>query len=158
AASFVGREEERAVFLDWTTECPAKLILMECGFGDVEISLRIQAIVAEKLVDVPVKGVSSRLGNYVDDSTGIPPILGVERVGENAEFLNGVRSRLHGGQVGELIVCIATVHTEVVGSSPASVHRDHTRTVTAVKQVRTRRRLDARLQREQLVGIAGIQR
>src|ERR1700689_4267309 len=93
AASFIGREEEGAILLDRAAESSTKLILVELRLGAGSrktIAIRVEHFIAEKFIDVTVKRVGARLGDDVDDGTGVAAVLCVESVGKNAEFLNAV--------------------------------------------------------------------
>src|ERR1019366_3443285 len=75
ATSFVREEEEGAVLLDRPAERSAKLILLELRFDDVEVALGVQHTVAKKFKSVAVKFVGTRLGDDVDDGSGVAAIL-----------------------------------------------------------------------------------
>ena len=124
----------------------------------VEVAVGVQDIVAKELVHVAVDSVGAGLGDHVDDRAGVSSVFGVEGVGEDTKFFNRVRGRLHGGKVRELIVGVATIDAEVVGASTAAVHGNNAGLIAAVEQIGTGLRLDAGLQRQQLIGVAGIQR
>jgi hypothetical protein len=68
--------------------------------------------------------------------------------------------RLHRGQVYKLIICIATINTEVVRSTAPAIHRHRTRPVASVNDgiARANSGHNTRLQLKKLVCIASIQR
>ena len=49
-----------------------------------------------------MKLVGARLGDHVDHGAGIASVFGVEGIGENAKFFDGIGRRLHRGQIHEL--------------------------------------------------------
>src|SRR6266478_2366012 len=98
ASSFVGRKKERLIFLYRPAECPSELVLIEFRlvahnplYCRETVRIGVQNRVPEELVHVSVKTVGARLGDHVDDRTGIAAVFGVEGVGQNAEFLDTVR-------------------------------------------------------------------
>ena len=105
-----------------------------------------------------MNGIRSGFRNDVHDRTRIPAIFGVESIGKYAKLLDGVRRRLNGGRVHEQIVPIATVDHVVVGSSATAVYRNDARIRAAIKQISSYLGLHARLQLQQLVSVAGIER
>src|SRR6266853_3366533 len=135
APSFIGREEEGPIFLDWPARWPAELILLVIGPPQVEKAFGVKQLVAQKFVYVAVEGIGSRLGDHVDDGAGVAPIFGIERIGQDAEFRDTVRSRLNSGGVHKQIVAIATVDVEVVGAPAASIHRNSARLIAPVEKI-----------------------
>src|SRR5438045_2846215 len=84
-APFVRCEEEGMVFPDRPTERSTKLVLVELGLGTAvgreAIGVRVQYLVAEELVNVPVNLVGAGLGHNVYHGTGVAAVFRVERVG-----------------------------------------------------------------------------
>src|SRR5216683_8425777 len=85
-------EEERAV----PDNRPAYAVAVNISVkrndraGRIEIVLRVESLVAQKLVGGPMKAVRARFRNGVDDDSGVASIFGVERIGLHLEFLNHV--------------------------------------------------------------------
>ena len=84
--------------------------------------------------------------DYVHHCAGVSSILGVKGVGDDPKLFDRIRAGLDCREVRKLIVSVAAIHAEVVGASAAAIHRNHTRFVAAVKQIRTRLRLHSWLQ------------
>ena len=121
------KKEECLVLLDWSAECSAELVLIELRLECVEVSGRVQHLVAEKLVYIAMKIIGSGLGDDVHYGARVPSVFGVEGVGQDAKFLNAVGRGLHCGQIYELIVGVSTVDAEVIGASTSAIHRHGTR-------------------------------
>ncbi len=81
-----------------------------------------------------MKTVGPGLGNYVYHRTGIPSVLSIEGVGDDAELLDAVRRGLYGWQVHELVVRIAAVYAEVVRPGTASIDRHRSGIVRAEEE------------------------
>ena len=106
-----------------------------------------------------MKLVGTGLGDDVDDRSGVAAVLGVEGVGEDAEFGDAVGAGLDRWQVSEQIVGVAPVHVEVVRPATAAVHRNYARLIAAIGDgvTATDVRHDARLQLQQLIGVASVE-
>ena len=108
-----------------------------------------------------MKVVGSGFRDHVHHRTRIPAILSVEGVGNDAELFNAVRRRLDGRKIHELVVGISAVHAEVIGAGTATVHRYRTCVLRSVEQTAiavSKLRLHARLQLQELIGVARVQR
>ena len=68
-----------------------------------------------------MQAVGAGLGNDVDNRSGVAAVLGVKSIGQYTEFLDAVRGGLNRGEIHELIVGIATINAEIIGTSAASV-------------------------------------
>src|SRR5437016_14087036 len=124
--SLVGSEEKSAILLNGAAKSSAELILLEVRFFKVEETPSVKHFVPEECIHATVQLVGAGFGDDVDHCAGITPVLGIKCVSQNTEFLDAVGGWLNLGQVGELVVAIATVHAVVIRSSPASVHRHYT--------------------------------
>src|SRR5580692_5528313 len=81
-------------------------------------------VVAEELEGITVKSVGARLSNGIDDRAAEFPIFGVEAVGDQAEFLNGVQV---GNQTCSKVAPLAdvsAVYQESVRRFSLAVHGD----------------------------------
>ena len=159
AAAFIGEEKESAVLFDRPAERTPKLILIEHRLHGIEIALRVQRGIAEVVVDIAVQLVGPRLGDDIHHRARVASVLRVKGIGNDAEFLDAVRGRLHGGCVHELIVGVAAVHAEIVGARPAAVYRYRSGIVGAEEQAAAaaQLRLHAGLQLQKLIGVACVQ-
>src|SRR5215472_13528777 len=86
-------EEECAVFYDWSADRSPKLISLErwnWDRGIIEIILRVELAVAQKLIQVPVNRIRSGAGNCVHDAAGGLAVFGGVVAGDDGEFLNCV--------------------------------------------------------------------
>src|SRR5467141_1300437 len=135
AASFIGRKEESPIFLDWSAQRAAKLVLFVIPSAQVEEAFGVTQLVAQEFVDVAMETVGSRLGDYVDDGTRVAPVFGVERIGQDAEFRDAVGSRLNSRGVNKQIVAIASVDVEIVGAPAATIDRNGARLIAPVEKV-----------------------
>ena len=139
ASSFIGREKESPILLDRPAESPAKLVLIEFWLltGNTlqsreAVRIGVELRVPEKLVNVAMKVVGSRFCNHIHDRAGIAAVFGVKGVGQNTEFFNAVRRRLHGREVNELVVGVAAVYAEVIGAAAAAINRNRAGFVVSV--------------------------
>ena len=107
----------------------------ERGLGCVEVSLRIQDLIAQELIHVSVELVGSGFSHHVDNGAGIPSILGVEGIGDDAEFFHAIRTRLHGRQVNEHVVGISAIDTEIVGAPTPAVHGNTSNVAASVVKI-----------------------
>ncbi len=120
--------------------------------------MRVQNVVAEKLIGTAMQIVGARFRHHVYHRAGIAPILGIKRIGNHAELFNAIRRRLHRGQIREQIVAVASVDGIIVGAAPPTIHSHDAGLIRPVKQVVPDLRLDARLKLQQLKYVAFIQR
>src|ERR1041384_99140 len=92
AQSRVREEEEGFVVLDRTAESATKLVAMKRRPGQSGSPvIGIEHSVAQVFKERAVKLVTARLGEHVDDATGITTILCVVTVGLDPAFLNRIR-------------------------------------------------------------------
>src|SRR5262249_23540436 len=109
AIALVVGEEEDLVTPDGPTERAAELVLVVGSAQRIEESASIEISVAEKLENVTVEMVCSRLSDDVDLPAAVVAVLRIIVVGQNSEFRDriqvGNRRRptetglLHGGPV-----------------------------------------------------------
>src|SRR5262249_20454512 len=130
APSFIRGEEERSIFHDRPTQRSPELVLIELRFvarntidGREAVRIGVEFRIAKKLIQVAVQGIRAGLGDDVDYGTGVASVLRVEGIGQHAKFGDAVWRRLHCWEIDKLIVSIATVHTEVVGSTASAIDR-----------------------------------
>ena len=94
--SFVTEEEERLIFLEWSADIEAELVLVKGRHrlgGIVEVIVRVEPIVAHEFERAPVKSVGAGLGDDVNERRCFPAELrGIHRL-LNLELLNGVNRR-----------------------------------------------------------------
>src|SRR6266568_4767621 len=119
--------------------------------------MRIQMVVAEKLVEAAVYLVRAGLGDHIDHGARVAAVFRVKRVGNNLELLDAVRRLFHGGQVGEEVVAVAAVYGIVVGAAAAAIDGDDAGFVRTIEEVVADLRLNSRLQLKQLIDVARVQ-
>ena len=105
-----------------------------------------------------MKRVRAGFGNHVHDGAGVPPVLRVERIGDDAKFFDRIRRRLDGRQIREEVVAVAAVHGIVVGAAAAAVDGDDAGFVGTIEGVVAELRLYARLKLQKLIYVALVQR
>ena len=95
-AALIAGEEERAVLDHRGAHAIAEDVPVERddGPGRVEEVLRVEPLVAQKLVDRSMDGVGARLGHGIDDNPRIAAVLGAEGVLLDLELLHHVDVRL----------------------------------------------------------------
>src|SRR5690348_1469705 len=167
APPFIGREKESSILLYRAAKSRSELVLIELRFvtwdtlyGGEAICISVKLRVPEELIGIAVKTVRPGLCYNIDHRTRVAAIFGVEGIGQNAEFLNAVRRWLHGRQVHELIIGVATINTKIVRPPTTSVHRHGPSSVVTIDD-----RVSGTdgghypgLQLQELVSIAGIER
>ena len=161
ASRLVRNKEKGPVFFDRAAERAAELVLIPLRSGGVEIALRVEHGVAEILVQIAMELIRAGLGNDVDHGTRVSAVLGVKRIGDDAEFLDAVRRGLNRRQVDELVVGVAAVHAEIVGAGAAAVDRNRARVLGAVEHAAVavaELGLHSRLQLQKLVGVTAVER
>ena len=158
AIAFIGAEDEGFVFFDGAAESGAKLILLVIGNDGIEEAFGVEDFIAEEFVEVAVNLIGSGFGDDVDDRARVAAVFRVEGIGEDTKFVDGIGRRLDGRGVHKDVVSIAAIHHVIVGAASAAVHGNDARIVTTVEKIGAELRLHARLQLEELVGIAGIER
>src|SRR5262249_18355189 len=124
----IAREEERAVFHDGASDCPAVLIpLQRIAPGCKEIS-RIENRIAIELEDIAVHLVRSRLRHDVHHTAGILSIFSAEIAGLDTELLKRVRKGKRLVDVGVFIEIIAPVEhvADLILPRTISRYRDRT--------------------------------
>src|SRR5246127_2736717 len=91
--SFIVGEEEELIPLDWTTQCPTKLILYQRRFhpGTEEWTVCVQNGIAEIFVSHPMVMVASAVGSRVDHRSRGTAIFSAVIVGLDFELLNRIR-------------------------------------------------------------------
>src|SRR5437016_2048478 len=105
-----------------------------------------------------MEAVGSRLGDHVNDSAGVAPVFGIERICQDAEFRDAVGSGLNPGGVHKQIVAIATVDIKIVGAPAASVDGDSARLIAPIEKVRSPNALNTGLQLQSLVSVTSVER
>src|SRR5260370_8836799 len=86
APSFKRGEEKGPVFLDWPAKCPAELVLLVIGPPQVEEAFSVKQLITQKFVYVALEAIAARLGDHVDDGSGIAPTFATERIGHDPDF------------------------------------------------------------------------
>src|SRR5260370_36615702 len=81
-------------------------------------------------------------------------MFGVVGIGDDAKLLDGIRRGLHGRQVSEEVVAVASVYGVIVGATPATVDSDDARFVRTIEKIVADLGLDAGLQLQELEAIA----
>src|SRR5260370_41487364 len=81
-------------------------------------------------------------------------MFGVVGIGDDAKLLDGIRRGLHGRQVSEEVVAVASVYGVIVGATPATVDSDDARFVRTIEKIVADLGLDAGLQLQELEDIA----
>src|SRR5262249_42895994 len=119
AAPFIRAKEERLVLTNRSADRAAELVLAKFRLRRWKKCkwMRVQNVVAEKFIETAVNRVRAGLRNDVHDRTRVAAVLGIERVADDSEFLNGIGRRLDRGQIREEIVAVAAVHRIVVRSA-----------------------------------------
>ncbi len=90
--------------------------------------------------------VGSAAGDDIDDGCRIAAVLGVEGVGDDAEFLDRIRGRLNGRPVQGAVVGVAAVDVEIVRPRAPAVDGDHAGQLAAGQEVDAEGAHDARLE------------
>ena len=98
-----------------------RLVARNIVYSREAIRISIELGIAEELIHVAVDRIGSGFRDHVHDGTRVATILRVKCIGQDTEFSNTVRAGLHGRKVHKLIVCVATVHAEIVGTPPSAV-------------------------------------
>src|SRR5258708_37958190 len=96
--------------------------------------MRVQDVVAEKLVEAAMYLVRAGLGDHIDHGARVAAVFRVKRVGNNLELLDAVRRWFHGGQVGEEVGAVAAVHGGGVRAPTAAVGGDGASSVWSIKR------------------------
>src|SRR6266404_2912777 len=117
--SLVVDKEEQLIFDDRSAESSSEHIPTQLVAGRAtEIigpAVRVQFVVANEFPDVPMVAIRTRLGAYADDSALEVSELGGSIIGDQIEFLDGVRSRRVSKQVVRNLVVIHPIEQEIVG-------------------------------------------
>src|SRR5439155_12734176 len=125
--ALVVNEEKELVLEDWTAQgstkhIPAQFRLWKRVPGPSSISMKIigptvgiEFIVPEKLPNISVVAIGTGLDRGVDNPTHKIAELGGGVVGNQVEFLNGVRSGSVAQQVIRYLIVIHAVEQEIVG-------------------------------------------
>src|SRR6266446_5803336 len=158
--TLIGGEKKCLVFLNGPAKSAAKLVLLESRLRRRSKCerMRVQMVVAEKLVETAVQIVRAGLGDHIDHGAGVATVFCVEGVGDNLELLDAVRRWFHGRQVGEEIVAVAAVHGVVIGTPTSTVDGDDASSVRSVEQVVAQLGLHTRLQLQKLINVALVKR
>ena len=114
AGPLVIGEEEDLVALDGAAGRAAKLILPECRLGQIEVPLGIERCVAEKLEAIAMKLVASRFGDDGDHAAIVVSVLGVEVVGQYAEFFDRIEVGNNGSAAVHMFLHIDAIHHESI--------------------------------------------
>src|SRR6266850_3002599 len=154
AVTLIGSEEKSLVLDDRSTQRGSKLVLQIIQFLRIEKTARIQILVAEKLVRVPVKIVCAGLSDNVHNCSGVAAIFGIKCVCQYTEFGDGVGGGLDCRKICKLVVAVAAVHRVIVVTAAASIDADDPGTIAAINVVHTQLRLHAGLKLQELVSIA----
>ena len=147
AQTFVGGEEKHAVARHGPAHRAAKMIALQFAFFHGKEILGVERIVTQELIQTALERVRAGLGHGVDHRAHVPPELGAEVAGLNAEFLERVGIRNDRRHAHELIVVVPTIQHVVVGGAAKSVHGDGRLLTGAVAAVADH---DARQQELQL--------
>ncbi len=88
----------------------------------IEVSLRVERLVAEELVEIAMNTVGAGFRNHVYHRPGVAAVFRVEGVGDDSKLFDRVRRGLNRRGVNEYVVAIASVHHVIVGATAASVN------------------------------------
>ena len=114
ASTLIREEEERFVLLDGSAHGAAELVLMKLlRLGQEEVA-GVQEGVAVKLKTITVERVRAGLGHRIHDSSAVPPVFGIDRVGDHVDFGDSVRAGDNQGIVQGEVVGIRSVDQEAV--------------------------------------------
>ena len=165
AQAFVVREPERSVLHYRTAGSPAELIAvalrLRCTERVREEIVRVEIVVAKKLVDASANRIGSGLDRRVDDRAGAAAEFSGVGVGLNLELLQRLDRGLHQldvlaakrVRVGNIVHAI---EQEDVIEGAVPVHIEHTLEVHAGQPRRARQ--NAWREQRELVVIASVQR
>src|SRR6267142_310558 len=145
AVTFKASKEKSLVLDDRSTQRSSKLVLQIIQFLRIEETARIQILVAEKLVYIPVKIVRAGLSDHVHNRSRVAAVFGIERVCQYAELSDVVGRGLDGRQIGKLVVAVAAVHRVIVVAAAASINADDPSAITPIDTIHTQLRLHAGL-------------
>ncbi len=81
------------IFPERAADSVAKLIAAQFRFCRIEKIARIEFVVAEKFEDIAMKAVCAGFRDRVHDAAAELAVFGIEAVGDQAEFLNGIQVR-----------------------------------------------------------------
>jgi hypothetical protein len=101
--------------------------LAECSTRRRKVVARIEVGIAQKLEDVAVKCIRPRFGYNIDLSAAELAVFGVEVVGENAEFVDGIEVGNNRRAHVDVFFNIASVDQKAVGEFALAVNRDRAR-------------------------------
>ena len=124
--ALVVTEEEQPVLDDGSADHASELILAENIDGEarIEIVIRVQGSIAQELESRAMNGITSRLGDHVDQCAGKVAILRIERIGQQPKLLNGVQHRNDVGTIARCVLDTSAVHHESVGIFALAVYGD----------------------------------
>src|SRR5579885_2247346 len=100
----------------------AKLVLSKGPARGIEEISGIKLVVAEKLKRRPMPGVCPRLGDHVDDCSGVLPIFCRSGVGDYFELLNGIQVGYEARAIVPALFNCAPVHHEPICSFASAIH------------------------------------
>ena len=117
--SLVVNKEEELILEDRSAESPSEHVPPQLVSGrSAEIigpAVRIQFVIAKEFPDVAVVAIRARLDADADDSAFEVSELGGGVIGDEIEFLNGVRGGCVSKQVVRNLVIVHSIEQEIVG-------------------------------------------
>ena len=126
SGSLIVGEPEQLVFPERASGCKPELMPPQLGLGlaGEEVVLGIHRIVAQELESIAMKAVGARLRDRVHHRAAEFSVFRVEAVGDEPEFLDGIKIRNQTGPEVSSFADIAAIHQERVGRLALAVHRD----------------------------------
>ena len=119
--------EEGFVLEDRATQRSTKLVLTKFrlpGMRAKLVGVCVQNVVTEKLIKRSVEVIRAALGDNVDHRTGGAARVRRERVGNDANLLNGIDRWTHANGCDDAFVVIHAVHQLIVQRFRLAVHRN----------------------------------
>ena len=117
-------EEEDLVPSDRSAESPPKLVLLKCPTRGRKVVARIEVCIAQELENIAVKCIGTGLSYNVDLAAAELAVFGIEVIGENPKFINGIEVGNDRRPHVDVFFDIASIDHKAVGKFPLAVNRD----------------------------------
>src|SRR5580692_1628218 len=134
--SLIIPKEEYAVTFNGAAQRATVLVLVVGAalIVGIEVVRGIEVCVAKKLEHVPMETIGSGLGNYVDLAATVIAIFGIEVVGQDTEFRDGIEVRDYRSAAEARLLNRGSIQHESVIGFPHAVYRKPSRIQVARHQ------------------------